>query len=335
MIKMKAKLFLFILAAACTLWACGNRTDGYRLHGEINIETGTVYLKTFRNKMFFVHDSAVITHGAFTFEGHVEHPDLFGLTLDRDESFSPWYLFLENSDITVRIDTASRRRIEITGSPSHDLFTEYQRAGRRPFDLDSFISAHPASIVPAYVLYRDYSYRLSREEIEHYLQLLDPSLHETQYVKALRELTETLGNVAIGKPAPDFTLNNPDGTPVPLASRLGKGYVLLDFWAAWCGPCRRENPNVVAAYRKYSDRGFDVFGVSLDYDTDAWREAIARDSLTWTHVSDLLFWDSAAARIYGVRAIPANFLIDREGIIVAKNLRGEALVQKLAELIGK
>jgi len=319
---MNKKVFT-VLAAISLIIACENKPDGYHIKGEINQESGTVYLKTFHNKMFYVADSATITHGKFSFKGKLERPELFGITQQREES--PYFIFLENSDITVKIDTANKQSIEIKGSSEHDLFTEYQQADKRTFVLDSFIVAHPASIVSAYVLYRDYSYRLNKDEIGQSLQLLDPALYQTQYVEVLRELVKTYETVEIGKPAPDFTLDTPDGKPVKLSDKLNKGYLLIDFWAAWCGPCRRENPNVVAVYNKYKDKGFDIIGVSLDHDKEAWEKAIVQDNLTWTHVSDLKYWDCEAAKLYGVRAIPANFLIDKDGIIVAKNLRGEAL----------
>jgi peroxiredoxin len=137
--------------------------------------------------------------------------------------------------------------------------------------------------------------------------------------------------VSVGQPAPEFTLNDPDGNPIAISSFRGK-YLLIDFWASWCGPCRRENPNVVTVYNDFNDKGFEIIGVSLDRDREKWLGAIESDHLTWPHVSDLQYWDSAAGKLYGINSIPANVLVDRGGIIVARNLHGDDLRKKLQEL---
>jgi len=137
---------------------------------------------------------------------------------------------------------------------------------------------------------------------------------------------------AVGTIAPAISAPTPEGKDVSLASLKGK-YVLVDFWASWCGPCRAENPTVVAAYQKFKDKNFTILGVSLDQKKDKWQEAIAKDGLTWTHISDLAGWESIPARDYGIQSIPANFLVDPSGKIVARDLRGPALEAKLAELV--
>ncbi|PTR00949.1 peroxiredoxin [Mucilaginibacter yixingensis] len=147
-------------------------------------------------------------------------------------------------------------------------------------------------------------------------------------------LEKMKSGAVIGMPAPDFTQNDINGAPVKLSSFKGK-YVLVDFWASWCGPCRQENPNVVRAYNKYKTKNFTILGVSLDRDKTAWQNAIKNDGLAWTQVSDLQYWNNAVAAQYQVTSIPQNFLIDPQGKVIAKNLRGEELDAKLAELLGK
>jgi peroxiredoxin len=304
-----------------------------------NVQSGKIYLQKFENKMLRVIDSARIIDGKFKFSKDVELPELYALTVDTTKS--SYLVFFDENPVTVHFDTARNyEKTVVTGSKLQDLFLEYRHASEQAeteeddVKIDEFIKAHPTALVSAYVLYREYSYRLTPEEILSNIQLLDKSLHNTPYVKVLQELVTTLQTVAVGKKAPDFTALDTEGNPVKLSDQLGKAeYTLVDFWAAWCGPCRRENPNVVAAYNKFKDKGFTVFGVSLDKSKDAWLQAIEKDNLTWTHVSDLAYWDSAPAKLYGIRAIPANLLIDKNGIIVAKNIRGEELQTTLEGLL--
>jgi peroxiredoxin len=195
-----------------------------------------------------------------------------------------------------------------------------------------FVRNNPASFSAPQIL-SGLTYEMEAGEIESYINAMDTAVANTPVIKDLKVRVEKMKTVAIGQKAPDFTLNDPEGNPVSLYSRVGAKLLLVDFWAAWCGPCRQENPNVVKVYKEFNKKGFDVFGVSLDRTKDAWVKAISDDKLTWTHVSDLQYWNSAAAQLYAVSAIPANFLLDENGVIIGRNLREQALYNKVKEVL--
>lgn len=156
---------------------------------------------------------------------------------------------------------------------------------------------------------------------------------EPASVENLKTQLQQAAAFVVGGEAPDFTQNTPEGEPVSLSDLRGK-VVLVDFWASWCGPCRRENPNVVRMYNKYKDKGFEILGVSLDNNKERWMNAIEADGLTWPHISDLKGWSNTAAQKYGVTSIPQTVLLDKDGKIIARNLRGSRLEAKLAEIFG-
>ena len=197
--------------------------------------------------------------------------------------------------------------------------------------LKDFIEKHPSSFASLAAIQQ-----LQPEEfMETYFKLDDglfAKYPNSKYIKAFHEGVSSSRKLAVGTMAPEIYMNTPAERPLALSSLKGR-VVLIDFWASWCGPCRAENPNVVKAYKKYQSKGFDIYSVSLDKDMEKWKQAIKADGLTWSsHVCDFKFWQSPVVALYNFNAIPTNVLIDREGKILAKNLRGEALEAKLAEI---
>ena len=232
-------------------------------------------------------------------------------------------LYEEGNQYYKAGDTANLKLIEQKIDALDSLKTEMQK---------QWIRKHTTSPISAYIMqYMRFS--ASFDTLEVLYDHLTAAAKNNFPAKNIKHAIDVNKLTGIGKTALDFTQPDTLGKPVSLKDFRGK-YVLLDFWASWCGPCREENPNVVAAYNKYHDKNFTVLSVSLDQPTgkEKWLAAIHHDGLTWTHVSDLKFWNNAVAKQYDIESIPSNFLLDPNGVIIAKNLRGDELNNKLAEL---
>ncbi len=316
--------------------------------GKVINNTGfkQISLKNLLQKQI-VATADIQSDGSFTLTTSLKYPDYFALQLN-DQNYV--LLVLQPGDkVQVTYDAKYPAKSEVKGAPlmkaledkykaDDEINKEYQECQKklqqRQYDLYKQVILNNLGQISALLIaerlpmdqYLDVHIKLAKS-----LEKYKANPYVQQYIKNVNAYAKT----GIGTTAPDIALPNPDGDTIRLSSLRGK-YVLVDFWAAWCRPCRAESPNLVKAYEKYHDKGFTIYSISLDNNRQQWVNAIKQDGIgLWYHVSDLRGWRSSAAQEYGVSAIPANFLLDPEGKIIAKNLRGEQLQQKLEEIFNK
>ncbi|HEY8954636.1 thioredoxin-like domain-containing protein [Chitinophaga sp.] len=353
----------FIAAQAQEEFIIEGKVSGERTPRKIFLRYWTNHVKQETHR-----DSALVINGSFTFKGMVN--GTMYARLSTGELFDEYPLeqsfFIEKG--VTKVIWEERQRAVFSGNKTlaeNDLYElqmapYYKKNGelaKRRYEaatdnndtavarLDAvlkaslgesllkgreFFAAHPDSYVSLiYMLW--YLKQFEPRDLEPLLNNLSPRLHATEEWKSMTAALAIMKKTAVGA-TPDFTQNNTEGVGVPLSSLRGK-YVLVDFWASWCVPCRKENPNVVKAYEKFRSRNFEIMSVSLDNNKENWLKAIEEDHLTWIHVSDLKGWKNDVAVEYGISSVPQNFLLDPNGRVIAKNLRGEELGKKLEELI--
>ena len=356
------KLLLSIVAASMTLAAC-NAQSGYKVTGTVEgMPDGKAIIATVNGSTLDTLAKADVKNGSFEFTGNVSEPTGAYIMVIGQRGAIPF--MLENANITVN---AGQAGLTVTGSEGQKIYDqfmaintttqqeamklqqEYQAANGDQAKMQAvqeayaklmtdaqaketeLIKANPDSYVSTFVIVSSMG-QMEYEQLKERYNLLGEKAKASAQGKAIAAQIAKLESTAIGQIAPNFTITTPEGESISLYDIKGK-VKLIDFWASWCGPCRGENPHVVEIYKEYHPKGLEIFGVSLDNNKEAWVKAIADDGLVWKHGSDLKGWQSAPAQLYSVSGIPHTVLLDENNKIIAKNLRGDELKQKIAELL--
>lgn len=365
------KILFPVAAIAFSLAACVSAPK-FTIKGTIEGEqegkqSNNAFLLKNNGKEVDTLAKAAITNGKFVLTGNVADITTATLVLEGKRMGLP--VILENANYTVDFDLNNPMGTKIEGTANQGVWNEYmaiQNAMRtyqsklykeyreayeakdtakiRSLEEDfekaskdanekqeALIAQNADTYAAAYIIASKMS-GMEAEELKASFEKLGPNAQASEPGQKIAERVTKLSCVAIGQVAPDFTLNTPAGEPLSMHSIKGK-VKIIDFWASWCGPCRAENPNVVKIYNDFKKKGLVILGVSLDQDKAKWQEAIEKDKLIWNHVSDLKGWSNEAAQLYCVNAIPHMIILDENNVIVAKNLRGDALRAKVAEML--
>ncbi|MCK4747259.1 MAG: AhpC/TSA family protein, partial [Bacteroidales bacterium] len=348
--------------------ACNQTSDGYTI--QVNLEGSEgklVKLMTQVDRKYVLVDSVLVEPGVASIMSN-SVDGVQTMYLDVEGGQGSILMLIENADYTISgtmddpvIDTNGKAQSDLneynaTVKPMADKLANMRGALQEAFSGDdeelkeslrneyyalyekqdatdaAYVSDHPASFATVLAL-RGTFYNLDAEQLEATLEDLDPSLHQMEEYKYMHGKMERMKAVAVGQAYADFGLETPEDGTLNVSDVHSGNVLLIDFWASWCGPCRRENPELVEIYHEFHERGFEILGVSLDRNKASWIQAIADDDLTWPQISDLKYWKSAGAELYGVPAIPHAVLIDRNGIITAKKLNGDELREAIESLL--
>ncbi len=353
------KNLFYAFAGMLLLVSCQHSNSNmYDLTGKITGQVpAKVYLQYYGENGMNVIDSANFVNGEFKFKGTVPSPDFYYLRIGNENNLLGF--FLENSKIYITANVDSLRNATVTGSAIENesqAFNESKKAYEKQLNvlyqefkvstdemrqkeiehtydsienletqyIKQYVFDHGNSILAPYIIRHELIYTAGLKELEELTNALSPDLKENKYTKELHTRIELLRTLQPGMDAPQFTQNDVEGNPVNLTDFKGK-YLLIDFWASWCHPCRQANPTVVKMYKKYHNRNFEILGVSMDSKKDNWVKAIQDDDLVWSQVSSLQGWDNPVGKLYGVNSIPHQILIDPEGKIVKRGIHAEEL----------